>query len=290
MKALATVNFKGGVGKTTATWLLAKYAVEKRNKKVLVVDTDAQMSLTMAVELQDDGTLGKDFNAWYDNAQKKDKTLLAALDKYERYARGMEKLFDFPVDRQFVYEQHPNLDFIPSVVELYWLELEAFDKAATKDFVKTLLGKIDHSKSLPKYEYVFFDCPPNFTALSHSVMTCCSALLVPVNPDVFAPRGIDLLLGGLRDRIQPWPNPRVGVFMNKAGIRGGTMTRETSFYWERTKEECSRKAATGMNVRALESPIIDRVSIKRAIPGKYFPTEFEPYFANLWDNVERLLK
>lgn len=288
MKAIATVNFKGGVGKTTVTWLLAKYAAEKRNKRVLVVDTDAQMSMTMAVEIQDDGTLGKDFNAWYENAQKKGKTLLAALDKYDRYAKGLDKVFDFPVDRQFIYQQHPNLDFIPSVVELYWLELEVFDKAAVKDFIKTLLGKIEHSQSLPQYQYVFFDCPPNFTALSHSVMSCCSALLIPVNPDVFAPRGIDLLLGGLRDRIQPWPNPKIGVFMNKANIRAGVVTRETSRYWELAKVECQKKAATGMDVKALESPIIDRVSIKRAIPEKYFPSEFEPYFARLWDNVEKL--
>ena len=42
MKAIATVNFKGGVGKTTITRLLAKYASEKMNKKILVMDTDAQ--------------------------------------------------------------------------------------------------------------------------------------------------------------------------------------------------------------------------------------------------------
>ncbi|MCS7180413.1 MAG: AAA family ATPase, partial [bacterium] len=28
MKSIATVNFKGGVGKTTITWLLAKYVAE----------------------------------------------------------------------------------------------------------------------------------------------------------------------------------------------------------------------------------------------------------------------
>lgn len=34
MKSIATVNFKGGVGKTTITWLLAKYAAEKKGKRV----------------------------------------------------------------------------------------------------------------------------------------------------------------------------------------------------------------------------------------------------------------
>jgi chromosome partitioning protein len=65
MKSLATVNFKGGVGKTTVSWILAKYAAEKMNKKVLVVDTDAQMSLTLAVQLQESGLLIKEFENWY---------------------------------------------------------------------------------------------------------------------------------------------------------------------------------------------------------------------------------
>ena len=51
MKAIATINFKGGVGKTTVTWLLAKYLAEEVGKKVLIVDTDAQMSLTLAVRI-----------------------------------------------------------------------------------------------------------------------------------------------------------------------------------------------------------------------------------------------
>ena len=56
MKGVATVNFKGGVGTTTVTWLLAKYAAEK-GKKVLVVDIDAQMSLTLSVQLQESGAM-----------------------------------------------------------------------------------------------------------------------------------------------------------------------------------------------------------------------------------------
>ncbi|GEM_PF-5404150 len=31
MKSIATINFKGGVGKMTITWLLAKYAAEEKS-------------------------------------------------------------------------------------------------------------------------------------------------------------------------------------------------------------------------------------------------------------------
>ena len=71
MKSIAIVNFKGGVGKTTITWLLAKYASEYKGKTVLVIDTDAQMSLTLAVQLQETGDMYGEFEDWYDNQHQK---------------------------------------------------------------------------------------------------------------------------------------------------------------------------------------------------------------------------
>lgn len=287
MKGVATVNFKGGVGKTTITWLLAKYAAERHGKKVLVVDTDAQMSLTLAVQLQETGAMYGDFANWYENKHKKrKKTLLDVLERYDVFARGKGH-FDFPVDSGFVYEMSPNLHFVPSTEQLYWLEMEVFDKVAVKDFVRALLGKIEHAPSF-SYDYVFFDCPPNFTALSYSVLSCTSLILIPINPDVFASRGIGLMVDGLRYRIQPWPNPKIAVFMNKAKLYRGNLTKETSGYWSDSKFECSKKKDEGIAIEVLDSFVPDRVDIKRAIPGRYFPSEFEQYFAALWNNVETI--
>ena len=64
MKSIATINFKGGVGKTTASCWPARYVAEKMNKRVLIVDIDAQMSLTLALQLDEDkGTLNKNLNS-----------------------------------------------------------------------------------------------------------------------------------------------------------------------------------------------------------------------------------
>ncbi len=287
MKGIATVNFKGGVGKTTITWLLAKYASEIRKKKILVVDTDAQMSLTLAVQLQESGDLFGDFQDWYDNQhRKKNKTILHALEKYDKLGGGH---FDFPIDRSFIYPMTPNLHFVPSVVDLYWLELEVFDREKVKHFIRALLGKIDHSRTYT-YDYVLFDCPPNFTALSYSVLSCSSLILIPVNPDVFASRGIGLMIDGLRLRVQPWPNPQIGVFMNRAKLYRGNLTRETERYWTESKLVCDQKRRDGVSIEAWDSYVLERVDIKRAIPGRYFPTEFEEHFSNLWDNVTKVLR
>lgn len=51
MTAITMGNYKGGVGKTTATQLLAYILSEKHGKKVLVVDTDPQSNLTEVLAL-----------------------------------------------------------------------------------------------------------------------------------------------------------------------------------------------------------------------------------------------
>lgn len=286
MKSIATVNFKGGVGKTTITWLLAKYAADKKKKKILVVDTDAQMSLTLAVQLQENGRLNGVFEHWYEENHKgRNKTLLDALDKYEKSEGGH---FDFPIDNNSIYKMSDNLYFVPSVVDLYWLELEVFDKEKVKYFIRALLGKIEHSRIF-KFDYVFFDCPPNFTALSYSVLSCTSLILIPVNPDVFASKGIGIMVDGLRDRIQPWPNPKIAVFMNKAKLYRGDLTRETKLYLEESKNICEEKRKEEIDIEVWESYIPERVDIKRSIPGCYFPGEYSQYFEKLWLNIENII-
>ena len=287
MKSIATINFKGGVGKTTVTWLLAKYVAERKKKKVLVVDTDAQMSLTLAIQLQETGRMIGDFEKWYDEKHiKNKKTLLSALEQYDGMKGGY---FDFPINSSFIYQMSDYLHFIPSVVDLYWLELEVFDKEKVKHFIQALLGKMENSKNY-NFDYVFFDSPPNFTALSYSVLSCSSLILIPVNPDVFASRGIGLMIDGLRFRIEPWPNPKIAIFMNKAKERAGQMTRETMGYLRESNFACESIRKDGVNIESWDSIIPDRVSIKRAIPGQYFPDEFEHYFAQLWNNVENILR
>lgn len=287
MKGIATINFKGGVGKTTITWLLAKYAAEKMGKRVLVIDTDAQMSLTLAVQLQEEtGRLYNKFEDWYENKHKaRHKTLLDALEAYDKNRKGY---FDFPIDSSFIYQMSPNLYFVPSVVDLYWLELEIFDKEKTKSFASALLGKIEHSRF--NYDYVFFDSPPNFTALSYSVLSCASLLLIPINPDVFAARGVKLLIDGLQRRIDPWPVPKIAVFMNKAKLYRGQLTRESQRYWEETKDSCEEEKEAGVNVIPIDAYIPERVDIKRAIPGQYFPDNYIMEFSGLWNDIERILK
>jgi len=290
MKVIANINFKGGVGKTTITWLLAKHAAEN-GKRVLVVDADAQMSLTIALSIDEQsGEFVPGFGTWYETQHKaRNKTILDALDKYDQYASGRVKHFDFPIDRNFIYQVSNNIDFIPSITDLYWMELELFNPQNVRGFIQALMGKIQHSQYRP--EIVFFDCPPSFTALSYSILSNCTLILVPTNPDVFAATGLRIMVDGLRGRIQPWPNPKVVVFMNKAGFRSDIgLFRETRTFMRFIETAANELSTHGSTVDFLSEEYIPfRASIRKSISFGGFPEELRSWINNLWIRLQTYL-
>jgi chromosome partitioning protein len=290
MKVVATINFKGGVGKTTVTWLLAQHIAERCGKKVLVVDADAQMSLTTAVGLDESGRYNQRFQEWYENRHKKvERTLLRAILEFERSGKEPSVRFDFPIDQNLIFEHEPNLHFIPSTEDLYWLELEVVRPEQVKSFANAFLGKLEHSKR--NYDFVFFDCPPSFTALSYSVLSNCSLVLVPVNPDVFAAKGLTIMLDGLRERIEPWPEPKIAVFMNRARTFGERLTRETQTFLNAVEETVNDLHRRGMGVSLLKDcTVLDRADIRKSIARGRFPEEFRDDIDRLWRRIAEVLK
>jgi chromosome partitioning protein len=280
-KTIATINFKGGVGKTTVTWCLGDVLSSMSNMNVLMFDLDAQMSLTQAIALNEDtGHLVDKFGTWYETAVKRKKTIFDALDAFTLPAA---QHFDFGVGFDFIYQITQQFHFVPSVEDLYWQELEVFDRDGVKDFIRRLLGKIANSPKLPPYNYVLFDCPPSFTLLSYSVLSCCDLVLIPVNPDFFASRGVSLILNSLRMRIEPHPIPKIGVFMNKAKTYANSPTREVRFYMREVERVCSEAAQRQkIDARFFKSFVRERVGIKRAITGGGVPAELVSDFQDLW--------
>lgn len=285
MKTVATINFKGGVGKTTATWALGYVAALTPNVRSLVFDLDAQMSLTQAVALNEDGSPFKNFSDWYDKCVKKKKTIFNALDEFTGQGN-----FNFGINYDFIYKISDRYNFVPSVEDLYWTELELFDREKVKYFIQRLLEKVQNSSAVAEYDHILFDCPPSFSLLSYSVLSCCNLVLIPINPDFFAAKGLDLLLNSLRMRIEPFPVPKIGVFMNRAKKPGGSSTKryssETQRYLGDAKEVLDRvSTARGLKVKLFDTAIFDRVGMKRAIQ-EGLPPDFKTQFQNLWSEIQ----
>ena len=113
METIATINFKGGVGKTTATWARGHVAAQQQRIESLVFDLDAQMSLTQAIALNEDGSPFKDFSAWYDRSIQRKKTIFDALDEFTKPAA-----FNFGINHDFIYRISERYHFVPSVEDL----------------------------------------------------------------------------------------------------------------------------------------------------------------------------
>ena len=282
-KTIATINFKGGVGKTTVTWCLGDVVSEFSDSKVLMFDLDAQMSLTQAIALNEDGySLEPRFQKWYEASIENKKTIFNALEKYATPSQH----FDFPIGFDFIYKLTDDLHFVPSVEDLYWMELEVFDREQVKGFVQRLMGKITNSPKLSNYDYVLFDCPPSFTLLSYSVLSCCDLILIPVNPDYFASKGTNLILNSLKMRIEPFPLPQIGVFMNKTKTYRENPTREASFYMREVERVCDQTAnSQDIEAKFLEAWIPERVGVKRAITSGGVPDELVDPFKILWSEI-----
>ena len=285
MKTIATINFKGGVGKTTVTWCLGDILSTYSDSKVLLFDLDAQMSLTQAIALDAEGNSSGKFSSWYENSLANDRNVFSALQQFLD-----ADLTKFQPDNGFVFRLTKNYHFVPSTEQLYWLELETPDPGKGKFFIKNLLGRIENSGTLPKYDFVLFDCPPSFTMLSYSVLTCCDLILIPFNPDFFAAAGVALLLAGLRYRIQPHPLPKLGVFANRARTYGGQPTRLARAWIGDVREACEMVSAQqGLDVQYFESWIPDRAAIRDAITNRRTPNELLPEFRELWDEAREAL-
>ena len=119
------------------------------------------------------------------------------------------------------------------------------------------------------------------------MLSVCDLILIPINPDFYAVRGVPLILNTLQMRIHPVPIPKIAVFMNKAKPYGGGMTKESQFYWDRVKIVCGQAARqAGLKVACLEAPIYDRVAIKRAVTTSGgVPAAFVSDFKKLWNEI-----
>ncbi|TAF55658.1 MAG: ParA family protein [Oscillatoriales cyanobacterium] len=267
-KSIAVINFKGGVGKTTVTWSLGNIISQSTDLEVLMLDLDPQMSLTEAIGLNENtGHLDDKFGKWYEKSLKHRLTIYDALEVFKKAGQN----FKFP--------------------ELYWLDLDGFEGKSVKDFIRQFSGKIANSPNLPKYDLMLFDCSPSFSLLTYSVLSCCDLILIPVNPDYFGSRGLSLVLNSLQKRIEPYPFPKIAVFMNKAKIYGGLLTNEVQFYMREVKRLCAEISKdNNIEVRFLESTIRESVGLKRAINEGELPRELVREFEQLWRECEEYLK
>ena len=204
MEIVAVINYKGGVGKTTvASNLAAELAF--RGKKVLLVDTDAQASLTFSFIAPDQ----------WDTKYKDSKTIKSWFDAI---SQGIEppSLKDFVITpasaNAVVKARGGRIDLICSHLGLINVDLELATllggvnmQQAKRNYIKVhgkLRAAIADLAETSDYDIVLIDCPPNFNIVTKNAIVASEKILIPAQPDYLSTLGIDYLHRSVNDLVR----------------------------------------------------------------------------------------
>ena len=172
-RIIAMCNQKGGVGKTTTAINLAS-ALAGYGRKVLVVDFDPQGALSAGL-----GVVAHDIKTIYDLMVEK----------------------DLNVEEVIVKTGVKNLDVIPANIDLSAAEVQLVNEVAREQILARILRPI-----LGNYDVIIIDCQPSLGLLTVNALTAAHGVLIPLNCEFFALRGVALLIETIekvRDRLNP---------------------------------------------------------------------------------------
>lgn len=196
MKVISVMNYKGGVGKTTVTANLAA-ELAYRGKKILLMDMDAQASLTFSF-------ISPDF---WDSDLKDSKTIKNWFDSISEPEKGSVSLSQLiiptPKIDGYISESGGHVHLISSHLGLINVDLElatllggANMDQSKKNYIK-IHGKLRseiQNVAEGHYDAVLIDCPPNFNIVTKNALIASDQILVPAKPDYLSTLGIDYLI------------------------------------------------------------------------------------------------
>ncbi|MCB9078238.1 MAG: ParA family protein [Anaerolineaceae bacterium] len=162
MRKIAIVGFKGGIGKTT-TCISLGAALALRGHKVLLLDTDTQANLTVALGLP----------------QPK-KSLADVLVK-----KAMPE--------EVILSARKNLDLLPSSLSLFKAQQRMVFEMAREEIFEEIFS------NLTCYDYMVIDCAPSLSLLTVNSIVYADEIFIPVSMEMLALTGAEQFIEYLKE-------------------------------------------------------------------------------------------
>ena len=177
-KVIAIANQKGGVGKTTTTSSLG-IGLAKRGKKVLVIDADAQGSLT--------ASLG------FTEPDKLEETLARVM---------MNIINDEEMEADYGILKHDEgIDLLLGNIELASLEVSLVNVMSRELVLRSYIERIKD-----RYSYILIDCMPSLGLITVNALACADSTLIPVQAAYLPVKGLEQLIktvGKVKRQVNP---------------------------------------------------------------------------------------
>lgn len=176
MKTISFANQKGGVAKTTTVFNVGCGAAMS-GLKVLLIDCDAQGSLTLATGIDPGGL-------------PPEKTLFGVLTSSTDVTSAILNIEN-------------NIDIIPSNFYLCTADLTLAGVMYRELLLKKAIEGLE-------YDLILIDCPPALNLVTLNAFAASDCVYIPVEPEIYGIKGTSMLLDTI-ERVKQGINTSIDV-------------------------------------------------------------------------------
>lgn len=177
-RVIAIANQKGGVGKTTTASNLG-IGLAKQGNRVLLIDADAQGSLTASLGYQEPDAL---------------EVSLATIMGNVIQGEEVDTL-------EGILHHDEGIDLMPGNIELSGLEVSLVNVMSRERILQEYISIVRE-----KYDYILIDCMPSLGMITINAFACADSILIPVQAAYLPVKGLQQLIktiGKVKRQINP---------------------------------------------------------------------------------------